>query len=243
MAVIAHDPEVHAVPAAIAFGIGAERGNGVIHRAQGGAHGRGVVTIRVGRLVGASEGAEGERGAVARDAVGSFCAEFAVDLVPARNITAEVGAEEREQETCGAAASLGGEEAAIEAGERADIPTRAVKDRVGVRGDIVVDAEAADSHVASRAVRPGAGLAGPVEPAQCGEADRPRVTAVQKWGIGRPGYRWEHRGNRVRAPLAPHPGNCGEFARISSGGEGVRTGPVGQQDHDTGGARVAESHD
>ena len=115
-------------------------------------------------------------------------AEFAVNLVPAGHVPAEVGAEEGEQESGGAAQSLGGQEAAIEAGEGADIPTRVGKNRVGVRGNIVVDAEAADSHVAACAVRPGTGLAGPVEPAQGWEADRPRVPSVQKGGVGWPGY-------------------------------------------------------
>lgn len=90
MSVIAHDPEVHLLPAPIALGVVADSGGGLIDDLHRGAHERSVVPQCVRRLVDTGERAEGKLRAFAGDVVGDEPTDMPVDGEPTAHIAPKV---------------------------------------------------------------------------------------------------------------------------------------------------------
>src|SRR3954470_3499035 len=119
MSVVARDPDVGVVPAAALLGVDAETRPQLVDDADRVANDRGVVALRVRALVDTGERREDEIGPLVAHTPNDFLDHVAVDVEPAADIAAEVGARDARGRRRDARA---GREAAADHAQRADAP-------------------------------------------------------------------------------------------------------------------------
>jgi hypothetical protein len=232
--VVAHDPQVRALPVAGALRVRPQLGGRVVDDAERVAHDGRVVAARVRRLVDAGERGEHHarpvRGAARprlAHARGDLGADVAVDVEPPRDVAGEVGARGAERERGAAPEPRPRGEPAADHVERGE-PRGGELEQRGRRGvEVAVDVAHLGADVAARVVGERRARARAVEPAEPRQPDGGGEAPHQEGRVRRPGDRREGRRHRVQRPLGAEARQGGERAAVERRREGIGTGAVG----------------